>query len=176
MRSRLADYVATRVGPRLVTAARMSRASAQRDATVAPVASHRWMLASDLALIEPVVETIVAMCLSAGFSSSQCQLNVPVAITEALANAMLRGNRSEHSRAVHVSVNLDAHALVVEVTDEGDGFDLAALHQSPDEADWFEREDGRGVFLMRTLMDRVESAGPTAGSKHCLRLILNRPS
>ncbi len=138
--------------------------------------TRRWTLASELSLIEPVVKTIVALCEGAGFSARHCHLNVPVAITEALANAMLRGNRGEPSRSVQIIVALDAESLRVEVTDEGGGFDLVALQQSPDEADWFEREDGRGVFLMRTLMDHVESAGPDADRRHCIRLILHRTS
>ncbi|WP_310570390.1 ATP-binding protein [Gemmatimonas sp.] len=135
---------------------------------------RRWTIASDLTLIEPVVETIVALCEAAGFSARHCKLNVPVAVTEAMANAMLRGNRSERSRTVEVRVELDTQSLRVDVTDEGVGFDLSTLQQSPDEADWFEREDGRGVFLMRTLMDRVESSGPDAETGHCIRLILHR--
>ncbi len=153
----------------------MTSPSAQRPATDSPTPiTRRWTLASDLTLIEPVVETIVALCMSAGFSARHCHLNVPVAMTEALANAMLRGNRSDRSRSVQVSVELDTQSLRVDVTDEGAGFDLSALQQSPDEADWFEREDGRGVFLMRQLMDRVESAGPDAESGHRIRLILHR--
>ncbi len=153
----------------------MTGPSAQRPVVDTPTpVSRRWTVASDLTLIEPVVETIVALCVTAGFSARHCNLNVPVAVTEAMANAMLRGNRSERSRTVQVSVELDALALRVDVTDEGVGFDLSALQQSPDEADWFEREDGRGVFLMRKLMDRVESSGPDAETGHCIRLILHR--
>ncbi len=153
----------------------MTSPSAQRPVTDSPAPiARRWTVASDLTLIEPVVESIVALCVTAGFSARLCNLNVPVAITEAIANAMLRGNRSEPSRMVQVSVELDAERLCVDVTDEGVGFDLSSLQQSPDEVDWFEREDGRGVFLMRTLMDRVESAGPDAESGHRIRLILHR--
>lgn len=148
---------------------------APRHATDASTpTTRRWTLTSDLAMIEPVVETIVALCVTAGFSARHCNLNVPVAITEALANAMLRGNRSDHARFVQVSVELDAHSLRVDVTDEGVGFDLSSLQQSPDESDWFEREDGRGLFLMRKLMDGVESAGPDDQSRHRIRLILHR--
>ena len=161
MRSPRADRVATRAKPRPVT-----------DSPT-PVA-RQWTVASDLMLIEPVVESIVALCVTAGFSARHCSLNVPVAVTEAMANAMLQGNQNEPSRTVQVRVALDAERLCVDVTDEGVGFDLSSLQQSPNEADWFEREDGRGVFLMRTLMDRVESAGPDAESGHCIRLILHR--
>ena len=153
----------------------MTIPSAQPPVTDSPTPmTQRWTVASDLTLIEPVVGSIVALCVSAGFSARHCNLNVPVAVTEAMANAMLRGNRNEPSRMVQVSVKLDAERLCVDVTDEGVGFDLSALQQSPDEADWLEREDGRGVFLMRTLMDRVESAGPDTESRHCIRLMLHR--
>ena len=153
----------------------MTSPSAQRPVTDSPTPiTRRYTVASDLALIEPVVESIVALCVTAGLSARHCNLNVPVAISEAMANAMLRGNRNEPLRMVQVSVDLDANRLCVDVTDEGVGFDLSSLQQSPDEADWFEREDGRGVFLMRTLMDRVESAGPDAESGHRIRLILHR--
>lgn len=169
--------MATRVKPRPVRGAAdpSTGPAAARSVADSPASiSREWALASDLSLIEPVVRTIVALCQTAGYSARHCNLNVPVAITEALANAMLRGNRSDAARSVHVSMTLDAQTLRVEVTDEGGGFDLSALQQSPDEADWFEREDGRGVFLMRTLMDRVESVGPDAHTGHCIRLILHR--
>ena len=69
---------------------------AEGAATDSPTPIWReWALASDLTLIEPVVQAIVALCLTAGYSARHCNLNVPVAITEALANAILRGNRSE---------------------------------------------------------------------------------
>jgi serine/threonine-protein kinase RsbW len=136
--------------------------------------TRRWTLASDLSLIEPVVGDIVALCVTAGFSARHCNLNVPVAVTEAIANAMLRGNDSDCARTVQVRVVLDAQRLLVDVIDEGGGFDLSMVQQSPDDVDWFEREDGRGVFLMRSLMDHVENATPDAQAGHGVRLILHR--
>lgn len=134
--------------------------------------SKRWVLTSETRCIGPVVEDIVGLCVAAGFSARQCRLNVPVAVTEALANAMLRGNQNVASRLVVVVAAVHADRMVVDVTDEGQGFDLAAEQRSPDDADWLEREDGRGIFLMRQLMDRVESQCLDAG--HLLRLILNK--
>lgn len=138
------------------------------------VTSRQWVIASDLALIQPVVDAIVALCRDSGFPPRHCQLNVPVAMTEAIANAMLRGNASDFSRSVTVQLRLDTAGLMVEVTDEGHGFDLSAVQQSPAEQDWFEREDGRGIFLMQQLMDRVESAPVPSAQGHCLRLTLHR--
>lgn len=136
---------------------------------------REWSLVSDVSAITPMVETVQALCVSAGFSQRQCRFNIPIAVTEALSNAILRGNANDRSRHVHLVIALEPQRLVVEVTDEGNGFDLAGLHQSPDDPDWFEREDGRGMFLMRSLMDVVESCMPGERRGHTLRLILHRP-
>lgn len=136
--------------------------------------TRSWTLSSDVHEIAPVVRDIVAMCREAGFSDRHCGLNVPVATTEALTNAMLSGNRGEQQLAVAVAVEVSVTCLVVEVADQGRGFDLAACEHSPDDADWFEREDGRGIFLMRALMDRVENTCTDGGSGHRLRLVLYR--
>ncbi|MBL0939809.1 MAG: ATP-binding protein [Gemmatimonadaceae bacterium] len=133
-----------------------------------------WRLASDVQRIEPVVADIIALCRAAGFSQRHCGLNVPVAVTEAITNAMLRGNACDEALLVDVTVEVSIEQLVVEVCDQGCGFDLAAVQQSPDDEDWFEREDGRGVFLMRSLMDRVENDKRPGTGEHRLRLVLYR--
>ena len=139
------------------------------------VERREWSMASDVSAIASMVETVQALCVNAGFSQRQCRFNIPIAITEALSNAILRGNENDGSRHVHLAIALDSHRLVVEVTDEGSGFDLAGLRQSPEDPDWFDREDGRGMFLMRSLMDVVESCVPEARRGHTLRLILHHP-
>jgi len=136
---------------------------------------REWSIASDISAITPMVETIQALCVNAGFSPRQCRFSIPIALTEALSNAILRGNNNDPSRHVRLAIVLEAQRLVVEVTDEGNGFDLAGLQQSPDDPDWFDREDGRGMFLMRSLMDVVESYVPDERRGHTLRLILHRP-
>jgi serine/threonine-protein kinase RsbW len=136
------------------------------------MATRTWVLATDVHLIGPVVDEIVAMCQEAGFSGRHCRLNVPVAVTEAMTNAMLRGNSHLVGGQVTVQVAIDTERLLVDVTDEGQGFDLDCAERTPDDADWLEREDGRGVFLMRQLMDGVENHCGEGG--HLLRLILQR--
>jgi serine/threonine-protein kinase RsbW len=79
-----------------------------------------------------------------------------VALTEALSNAILRGNRDDHDKHVRVRAQVDHDSLVMEVADEGEGFDLEDCTIDPTTGDNVTREDGRGLFLMRRLMDRVE--------------------
>ncbi|MBL0172579.1 MAG: ATP-binding protein [Gemmatimonadaceae bacterium] len=135
---------------------------------------REWTIESDVHAITPIVETVQALCRAAGFSPRQCRLNIPVAITEALSNAILRGNGCERERRVHITAALETQRLIVEVSDEGGGFDLDAAQGHPDDADWLEREDGRGLFLMRSLMDHVENLIPGTVHGHTLRLILQR--
>jgi serine/threonine-protein kinase RsbW len=100
-------------------------------------------------------------------------LNVPVALTEALSNAILRGNGEDPAKHVHVRAQVDARELVVEVGDEGKGFDLDSKFSiDPTAPDRLDREDGRGLFLMRKLMDRVERVDVARGS--VVRMTLRR--
>ncbi|HYW32063.1 MAG TPA: ATP-binding protein [Gemmatimonas sp.] len=137
--------------------------------------------------INGVIEGVVALCSGAGFSARHCRFNIPVALTEALSNAIIRGNGNDVARCVRVRSQIELAArdrtagssgifatLVVEVTDEGDGFDLATAGSRPDAADWLEREDGRGVFLMQALMDRVECTRGAGAPGNTVRLVLHR--
>jgi serine/threonine-protein kinase RsbW len=108
------------------------------------------------------------------FAPRQCSLNVPVALSEALSNAMLRGNGDDPRKHVHVRVRVDTDALVVDVADEGSGFNMDACMVDPTEPDRLTGEQGRGLFLMRKLMDRVECIAD--GSLNVVRLTLRRAS
>jgi serine/threonine-protein kinase RsbW len=59
----------------------------------------------------------------------------------------------------------------MEVRDEGSGFDLEACTEDPTTPENLLREDGRGLFLMRRLMDQVERFSDDG---NVVRLILHR--
>lgn len=127
---------------------------------------------SDVQEIEKVVELVQRECALMHFGARQLMLNLPVALTEALSNAILRGNGDDPAKHVHVMARVDAHTLVIEVADEGSGFDLEQCTMDPTTPDNVDREDGRGLFLMRQLMDRVERFDDRRGN--VVRLIMNR--
>lgn len=130
------------------------------------------LIPSDVREIEPVVEEVTRECRGLALSARQCALNVPVALTEALSNAILRGNRGMRDKHVRVRAVVSDSALVLEVADEGTGFDLEACTIDPTRPGNLEREDGRGLFLMRSLMDRVERY--EADERNVVRLTLHR--
>ncbi|MEP6732155.1 MAG: ATP-binding protein [bacterium] len=131
---------------------------------------------SDVAYIERVVDLVRFPCVEFAYNSHQLALNVPVALTEALSNAILRANHEDPTKRVHVHVVVDAMRLVVEISDEGVRFDLDANTRDATDADNLEREDGRGLFLMRKLMDGVErfDASPDGDTGNVVRLTLAR--
>ena len=111
---------------------------------------------SDIRYIERVVELVTRQCEELCFTARHCALNVPVALTEALSNAILRGNREDPLKNVRLRAQVDWRTLVLEVTDQGIGFDMDSCSVDPTTDDRIDREDGRGLFLMRNLMDSVE--------------------
>ncbi|HEY2164710.1 MAG TPA: ATP-binding protein [Gemmatimonadaceae bacterium] len=127
---------------------------------------------NDVRYIENVVELVRRECIELAYGQRQLMLNVPVALTEALSNAILRGNGDDPAKHVHVRAEVDSQRLVVEVADEGEGFDLDASLVDPTTPGNIDREDGRGLFLMRSLMDRVERIEVPHGS--VVRMTLHR--
>ena len=147
-------------------------------APVAPLQPMEWKIASDIMAIGRVIDGVVALSAAAGFSARHCRFNIPVALTEALSNAIMRGNGNDISRTVTVRSAVqhtrDGATLVVDVSDEGNGFDIASAGSRPDAPDWLEREDGRGVFLMQSLMDHVECTRGNGLPGNTVRLVLHR--
>lgn len=96
-----------------------------------------------------------------------------VAATEAVNNAILHGNASDPRKRVHLCLRTTKHTLILRVSDEGQGFDAGSLPNPLDEKNLM-KEHGRGVFLIRSLMDEVEFVKLKAGSAAVLKVKLDR--
>ena len=112
-------------------------------------------LPSDLKFIEAAVTYLVGRCRAFSFGGSRLNLNFRVGVSEAIANAVLYGNQSDPAKIVRVEVALDLSRVVLRVADEGEGFDPAQV-PDPTLPDNLEGTGGRGLFLIRKLMDEVE--------------------
>ncbi len=80
---------------------------------------------------------------------------IGLAVREAVANAIKHGNGSDPGKQVEVEVRVDSGEVQVAVRDEGPGFDPAAV-ADPLAPENLLRPGGRGIFYMRSLMDKVE--------------------
>ena len=111
---------------------------------------------SDVRYFDSLVELATRKCRELRLPARKCTLNVRVALAEAISNAILRGNGDAQNKHVRVRAVVSDDAVVFDVVDEGPGFDLAAERPDPTSPENLEHEDGRGLFLMKSLMDNVE--------------------
>lgn len=109
--------------------------------------SHRESIA---AAVEPVM-TIARQC---GCPDDQ-EADLEIALREALANAVVHGNASDSEKWLHVRCyGRPKRAMIVAVRDEGPGFDPDEV-PDPREGDRRLLSHGRGLFLMRELLDHL---------------------
>ena len=75
-------------------------------------------------------------------------------LTEAVVNAIKHANISDTNDEVHIRISVSDKELLIRVYDNGQGFDLnlVSCNSCPDPLN----EQGRGIFIIRSLMDSVE--------------------
>ncbi len=95
-----------------------------------------------------------------------------VATTEAVNNSIIHGNQRVQEKKVTVICEVNQHVLIIYVEDEGSGVDPEKLPNPLCEENIL-RENGRGVFLMRSLMDEVEFRRTSKGASVIMKMYLN---
>lgn len=98
---------------------------------------------------------------------------VMVALTEAVNNAIVHGNKADRRKKVFVSCEVLPGWLLFVINDQGKGFRPERV-ANPLKEENLLRESGRGIFLMRTLMDRVEFEALRSGYQVRLWLDLKK--
>lgn len=96
-----------------------------------------------------------------------------VSLTEAVNNAIVHGNRADPERRVFVRCEKLPGWLLFMIRDQGRGFHPEDV-RNPLKKENLLRENGRGIFLMRTLMDKVEFERTEEGMEVRLWLDLNK--
>ena len=77
-----------------------------------------------------------------------------VSCTEAVNNAILHGNKSDPRKKVCVTCSVNRESVSLRVKDEGKGFDPGKVPNPLDDQNLL-KESGRGIFLIRSMMDEV---------------------
>ncbi len=81
--------------------------------------------------------------------------NILIAVTEAVNNAIKHGNGLDTTKSVNIKVLFKDGFLEFHISDEGHGFDFNNL-PDPTAPENLEKENGRGIFLMKALSDEVK--------------------
>jgi len=77
-----------------------------------------------------------------------------MAVREAAINAVLHGNEYDPARQIDVSMENTGQDLVIVIADQGSGFNPENV-PDPLATENILRGTGRGIFLIRSLMDEV---------------------
>ena len=118
-------------------------------------------LKTDLKAVNPFLDRI-SQDVFALINSKDEAFKIKLALEEAVVNSMRHGNHLDPDRSVAVHIEADKKEIVMDVHDEGKGFDFRVL-PDPTRGEKAHLPSGRGVYLMRKLMDKVEFYDGGAG-------------
>ncbi|MCU1379681.1 MAG: putative anti-sigma regulatory factor, serine/threonine protein kinase [Acidimicrobiales bacterium] len=106
----------------------------------------------------PLVRHLIGAMLEEFGVMLECRGDVELAVTEACANVL---DHSKVDDEYEVRVAVDPDRCQIRVIDTGHGFDFSTLSEESDPYS----ERGRGVQLMRALVDRIHfESEPEAGT------------
>jgi serine/threonine-protein kinase RsbW len=112
-------------------------------------------LAADKSAIDPVVQGIMDVVRDTHCANGK-EDAIELALSEALANAVVHGAKGDPKKVVECDVACDeARGMLIVVRDPGPGFDPSAI-PSPVVGQNIYSNHGRGIFLINQLMDEVQ--------------------
>jgi len=101
-------------------------------------------------------EFVVKIAKQAGFAE-EVQEQIALAVDEACTNVIKHAHKFDAKRPIDINVSLDSAKMTITIIDKGKGFDATKI-QKPDLKKYAKesRHGGLGIYLMKTLMDKVE--------------------
>ncbi len=118
-----------------------------------PVFRERFVLASRREEVETAAGAVLAALERLGYDKASA-FAVRLALEEALNNAVRHGNRDDPSRHVTLQCDISESQAILEVQDEGEGFDPQSV-PDPTATENLDIPSGRGLMLMRSFMADV---------------------
>ena len=97
--------------------------------------------------------------------SDELLADLKLALTEAASNSVRHAYGDKDAGVVDISYQLFSDRLVIEVTDEGEGFDPAEAEGNAAELS----EGGLGIAIIRAIADEVEFGAQPGGKGSRLR-------
>lgn len=120
----------------------------------APYVELRQSLPSQVGVVSPFVDQLMRFILNFRMADGS-EVDIEMALLEALANAVIHGNGDNSSKRVYVTCRcyMDGEVSIT-VRDEGKGFDSSTV-PDPTFRENLLFTHGRGIYLMKALMDEV---------------------
>jgi len=113
-----------------------------------------YSLPSEVARVSPFVDDVMRS-IDIFRLTTDIQVDIEIALREALLNAIIHGNREDPHKHVYVTILCGTEGEVaITIRDEGAGFDSNSV-LDPTAPEQVMSAHGRGIYLMRALMDEV---------------------
>ncbi len=123
-----------------------------------------------------LVKVVLDDCLRRLKADEDVRHWMEMAMREAVANAIKHGNKQDPTKRVTVELAIEGREVVLQVSDEGEGFDPGHIQDPLQPENRFKR-DGRGIFYMRRFMDEVDySSRPGGGTVVTMRKRIAKPA
>lgn len=123
-----------------------------------------------LSIVDKVLEGIADLM---GFEEDDRD-SVAISVLEAGTNAIQHGHAHDAARVVEMVFSLHPDELVVDVYDGGQGFQPEVIEDATAPENIL-KERGRGIFIMRSMMDEVTFEF-TDGGTRCRLIKKRRPA
>ena len=112
-------------------------------------------LSAERKAVDPVVRNVMEIVREMQCATGK-EDDIELALTEALANAVVHGAKEDPSKTVECIVACDEQkGMLIMVRDPGPGFDPASI-PNPCNGSNIYSNHGRGIFLINQLMDEVK--------------------
>lgn len=98
-------------------------------------------------------------------------VNFSIAVSEALMNAIVHGNRESEEKKVFIDVYESDKEIEIRIKDEGSGFDYSSI-PDPTTDENLHKDHGRGLYIMKILTDRFECTATECGTM--VKLVISR--
>lgn len=117
------------------------------------VLQKRLQIPSDLGLVQKASSEVLTFLKPLQLSENDL-FDVRLCLEEALINGMKYGHKLKKELSVSLFVEASSSKLTLTVEDQGPGFNYKALEDCTEENNLL-KNSGRGVYLIRRLMDEV---------------------
>lgn len=132
--------------------------------------TYRMIIPSDQTNIQKVEKITERIAEYMHFSEEEKD-SLAISVTEIVGNAIVHGNKRDVKKNVTIDFEYKNNRVTVTIQDEGNGFNENEI-ANPLEPENLLKESGRGIFIVRALMDSVDIENNETGT--CVRLVKTR--
>ena len=111
-------------------------------------------LPSRIEAIDKAAIAVSKLVTSSGIDEDAA-FGLDMAVREALANAVIHGNKLDEAKLIEITVKSSPESLEVSVHDQGQGFNPDTI-SDPTKEENILKSSGRGIFFMRNFFDEVD--------------------